>query len=194
MNKYLSIAFIMVIITFSVTAEDDKKSFIGLDLFAGATYEFGDNTSSGDSFEDSLNFMVQVLTALRVGGGADLHFRIADPLSVGIEAGFFIFATQDDNGNTSYTPLIDIPVRAVVRLDFGKIAIQAHGGYNYSTTFNSLAAASDYMDINHKLDVGGRVFLGPFYVEYSRLFWSPDAGSLSAGSDRIGLGLNFNLF
>lgn len=193
--KKIAIILALAVLSAAVLTAEEDKSFVGLDIFGGATFEFGDNWDNGDgSMESGLNMLGQVMSSLRVGGGADLYFRIADPLSVGVEAGIFVFATQDENGNTNYTPLLDIPVRATVRLSSGSLGLQIHGGYNFSTTFDALAASTNYMEINHKLDLGGRVFLGPLYVEYSRLFWTADAASLSAGSNRIGLGLNFNLF
>lgn len=194
MKKMLAVLVLSLLAVTAVSAQEGKP-FIGLDIYGGATFEFGDNwISNDDSLVGGLNFMAQVLTSLRVGGGADLYFRIAGPLSVGAEAGLFVFATSDDSGNTTVTPLLDIPVRATVRLTFNNLALQVHGGYNFSTTFNAIAAASSYMDIHHKLDLGGKLYLGAFYIEYSRLFWKPDAEGLMNGSNRVGLGINLNLF
>jgi len=191
MKKAIITAVLVFCMLGAVSAENRNKSFIGLDVFGGGTFEFGNNINT----DNVVNAMGTFLTSFRVGGGADLNFRILDPLSVGVEAGLFVFATTGTDGTTSFAPLVDIPVRATVRFSLGKtIALQVHGGYNFATTFNALAETTNYLDIDHKFDLGGRVYLGAFYLEYSRLFWTASSTSLAAGSNRVGLGLSISLF
>lgn len=195
MKKVLILTVLSVFTLSALSAkESERKPFIGLDIYTGATLEILDSWSDFSSPADRLNFMVQLPTALKVGVGTDLSFRLLKHMSIGIEGGLFFFATTGEDGMTTISPLFDIPVRATVRFSAGKFALQIHGGYNFSTTFNALSVATDYTDLYHKLDIGGRIYLGAFYVEYSRLFWSADLNSLSEGSNRIGMGLNFSLF
>ncbi len=186
MKKFLIIGLLLCSVL-TISAEEEKKDLLGFDLLVGGTFEFGDNISNSGS----LDSMAQLLTSFRLGIEADLYFRIAGPLSVGGEAGFFMFMTSDSNGNAQVTPLIDIPVRGIVRLSSGKFGVQAHFGYNFSTTYDSYA--SNYIAMDHKMDVGGKVILGPVYLEYSRLFWDLSEDSISRGSNRVGIGAIFNI-
>lgn len=159
-----------------------------IDAGLGATFEFGDNIATADPAADPLTSGISgalnVLTALRVGGFLDASITIAGPLSFGGEIGIFGFVGSDEEGNATFTPLIDAPVRGFLRLSLGFLTLQGHAGTSFGT-FIDLNAPSG-IGYRQKIDLGVRLAFDALYVEWMQLFWDGDRRST-----RVGLGLFF---
>lgn len=159
-----------------------------IDAGLGATFEFGDNVVTADPTTDPLtagfSSVLNVLTALRIGGFLDATVTIAGPLSFGGEIGIFGFVGSDEQGNATLTPLIDAPVRGFLRLSLGFLTVQGHVGTSFGT-FIDLSVPSG-IGFQQKIDLGVRVAFDALYVEWMQLFWDGDRRST-----RVGLGLFF---
>ncbi|MFP4115519.1 MAG: hypothetical protein ACOCZB_03025 [Spirochaetota bacterium] len=113
---------------------------------------------------------------------------VSGPLSVGAEAGVFLFMGSNEEGDAVLTPLVDVPLRGFARATFGGLIVQGHVGYNFAT-FVDLAVDSG-IGIAHKLDLGARVVFDVLYIEADWLYWAPERSST-----RVGVGIQLtNLF
>ncbi len=163
---------------------------VEMDAGLGATYEWGDNLAAdtGNVLADGIGTLLNALTALRAGGFLDATIPIAGPISAGAEIGLFFFASSDDDGESQFTPLLDIPGRGFVRASFGEFHLQGHVGYNFATFIDLTATNS--IGIAHKFELGARLTVGLFYLQVDRLAWGADSRSTRLG---VGLAL-YSLF
>jgi hypothetical protein len=161
----------------------------GVDAGLGLTYEFGDNIVPEDPGDlvGIFSSLLNVLTALRVGGNVCGRLDIVGPISAGAELGAYCFPGSDGEGNAAFTPLVDLPVRAFARVTLRSVFIQGHVGYNFATYID--LESDSALGVAHKLDLGVRAGLGAFYVQVDKLFWAESKRSTRAGAGILFLNL-----
>jgi len=185
MKKLIIMSFLVLLLCTAIFAQEEMQSSaspLRIEGGGGLTIEIPDVAENEEvSLLDGISMLFNML---RVGVFANVRYEIVKNVTVGAELGLFAFTTSDEDGNTQMTPLIDIPIRAVIRYDLGVLGVMLFGGYNFANTMD-LSTASGLNQL-HKLEAGARIYLGGLYVDGALLFWQNN--SVRKSSKRIGLG------
>lgn len=180
MFKKTALFFIIAAVaTFSVQGEENVPSFES-GVTVGAYYTVFDapeTDDAGEALATALNFF----TGLRGGGSFYAGYRFNDFVIAGADLGFYYFSEE--------AALFDIPLRAYAKLGFESFNLQVLGGVVFR---NGIGYANNtaVTAFEAGLDFGGRLNMGGFYIEASKVV---PLGDALPGGMKYGLGLTFDL-
>lgn len=158
-----------------------------IDTFEGAYYNAQTlpaiDTSNGImAFITSLEAFAGVLNNLRISAIIDFEARIGKLGGFGGEVGAYYNVYKDADGNF-VASFLDLPYRLKLSFTAGWFKAEAFGGVLFAMWFDtSTLLYSPY------LEAGGRIVLGPVYLEGSYAF---PFGPEYQGYPRFGLGTSF---
>ncbi len=180
---------------------EEKYRVFGMDWGLGINLPFYDQK---DFSYTGMNWFFTI-AGIRLNLFFDFRFNIADIFSMGVESGLnffpnmlklFISASQYSNLLTGSGYLtgsdifLDVPVRGFIRVGSKRLYAQIFGGYYIGIFPMASFLGTNYFERGGEL--GGRVCLGGFYMEFSYIFENKQANNL--GHFKAGLGYTGRIF